>query len=536
MKRLNNKLTLWAVALAGLVVASCGKGFLTSLAVNPNQPSTSQVDPNLVLSAALESTVGEVLGGDYNAQSTWMGNINFKGGYAISTNTLVYTLTNGAYNGCWGNLYYNISNYNFILQKVKGTQNNDDYTAIAKIMIAWDFAYLVDNFNNIPFSQTMQAPNEITPEYDSAMEVYTNLVSMLDTAINIITSMESNANENNPGRFDVMFGGNMPEWASFANTLKLRLLLQQSEMSGRAGYIAQEIAVTASTPYLGPGENAFVEPGYIDQNGPNGGSQQNPFYGFLGYTINGTATGFYSELGGCQAAIDFLTRTKDNFRLPLEYDSVPGVSPATYYAAYFGILPASNISSLGHYAGSQTGQGYLQSATVPAVLMSAGESLLLQAEAAERGWIPGGDAGAQTFYQQGITESFIYLAGGYNGVGSIASAASAAQAYYSQAGVPDVSWAGSQDQKVRAITMQRWIAWGVLNPMIPWNDYRRFQDKVNPDGTKGWPDVPLSKDPNLQTDHIPYRVLYPNSEYQLNGANAAKQGNVTADSKIFWMP
>ncbi|TDW99138.1 SusD/RagB family nutrient-binding outer membrane lipoprotein [Dinghuibacter silviterrae] len=533
MKRIHY---LYTMALAALILGSCGKGYLTNLAVNPNQPSTSQTSPSLVLSAALASTVAEVQGGDYNAQSTWLGNINYKGGYAISTNTLTYILTNGAYNGCWGNLYYNLTNYNFIVQKVAGTQNNDDYTAIGKIMEVWDFAYLVDNFNNVPYSQTMKAPTVNTPAYDTAETIYTSLVTLLDTAINLINATSSNTTESNPGSFDVLFGGNMSLWAAFANTLKLRLLLQQSEMSGRSSYITQELAVTASTPYLGPGQNAFIQPGYANQNGPNGGNQQNPFYGFLGYTINGSPTGFYAEQGACQAAIDFLNKTNDAFRLPLEYDSVPGVSPASYSAAYFGILPAGNISSLGHYAGNQSGQGFLQGPKVPAVLMSAGESLLMQAEAAERGWISGGDAAAENFYQEGITESFEYLGGVYSGSGSASTATAAAQAYYGQTGVQDVSWSGTTNQKIRAIIMQKWIAWAVLNPMISWNDYRRFQDMTNPDGTTGWPDVPLSQDPNNKATHLPYRVLYPNSEYQLNATNVGAQGTVTADSKIFWMP
>ncbi len=34
----------------------------------------------------------------------------------------------------------------------------------------------------------------------------------------------------NPGADDAMFGGDMDEWIKFANTLKLRILVRQSDM------------------------------------------------------------------------------------------------------------------------------------------------------------------------------------------------------------------------------------------------------------------------------------------------------------------
>jgi len=388
---------------------------------------------------------------------------------------------------------------------------------------------LVDNFDNIPFTQAFQAASggTILPVYDSAQSVYEAQISELDSAISIINTNISNPIEYSPGEYDVMFQGNMSSWASFANTLKLRMLLQLSEMSGSSAYVTGEIAKTASTPYLGPGQNGFVNPGYANQNGPNNGNQQSPFYGYIGFSVTGQPTGTYSELGAGQPGIDFFNRTNDATRLPLMYTPVPGTT--TFISAPFGILPAYSISNIG--------PGALQGATQPSILISAGESLLLQAEAAERGWIPGGDAGAKTFYDEGVIESFLYLNGVYfNNAAAATAATAAATAYLAQTGVEDVSWAGTTDQKIRTIIEQKWIAWDMFNPMISWNDYRRFQDMTNADGTKGWPDVPLSKNPNLQVSHIPYRVLYPQSEYNLNAANVAKQGTLTGDNTIFWMP
>ena len=61
-----------------------------------------------------------------------------------------------------------------------------------------------------------------------------------------------------------------------------------------------------------------------------------------------------------------------------------------------------------------------------------------------------------------------------------------------------------------------------------WNNWKRL----------GIPaDLPISKFGGTTAPHVPYRLLYSQTEYQYNSANVAAQGainNIT--SKIFWMP
>lgn len=519
----------------GVFLSSCKKDFLTSLASNPNTPSADKATPALVLPPALGNTAS-IIQNDFNGQALWFGSINWKGGYAISTPSLSYVLTTSSNNGCWFDLYYNATNYNFIEQSAKATPNNDNYAAIAIIMKSLDFEYLVDNFNDVPYLNALNGPGgssgDFFPKYDSAQTVYTGIVNQLDSAMAVIATAAGNANEITP-QGDVMFGGNMTLWASFANTVKLRVLLQQSELSSQSAYITGEIAKTASVPYLGAGQNAFVQPGYANQVGSNGSNQENPYYRNYGFDQNGNPGTFYAEQGAGQASINFLNNTKDPVRLGLLYTKDP--TTMEYVGEYFGILPSSTISN--------TGSGLLQGPTQPSIVLSACESLFMQAEAALRGWIPGGDPGAKAFYQSAITESFAYLNGDYAGYapGSTGAPASLstteATAYYSQTGIKDISWVpGNLNTNLRSIIMQKWIALNSNTPMSSWNDYRRFQDISNSDGTKGLPDVPLSKVPGLAATHIPFRVYYPQDEYNKNGANVPPSSGITNDSKIFWMP
>ncbi|HVB04605.1 MAG TPA: SusD/RagB family nutrient-binding outer membrane lipoprotein [Chitinophagaceae bacterium] len=526
--------------ISGLIASSCQKGFLTDLAVNPNQPSTASASPILVLPPALINT-STTIQTSWDNVALWFGILNWKGGYAINTPTLTYVETTTSDNGSWFSLYSNAENYYFIQQYAATHKNNDNYGAIATIMKAVDFEYLVDNFNNVPYFDALKGSTgkvtEFFPKYDDAQSIYTDLVSQLDSAIALINSSASSATEAIPGG-DVMFGGTMSLWASFANTVKLRILLQQSEVAGRQSYISGEIQKTTSTPYLGPGQNAFVQPGYANQDGPNGGNQENQFYLDFGFNQNGNPNLFYPEQGAGQAGIDFLKRTNDSVRLPLFYTPVP--STTTFLGDYFGLLPVFTISN--------TGPGMLQSPGQPSIIMTASESLFMQAEAALRGYISGGVAAAQTFYQEAVTESFAYLNGDYSGYspGSTGSPSTLSQteaaAYYNQTGVKDVSWTTEAsfstvqtDPNLRTIIMQKWIAMNANTPMAYWNDYRRFQDVSNTDGTTGLPDVPLSKNPSLSYTSIPFRVYYPQDEYDKNSTNVPASTANMQYSKVFWM-
>ena len=67
-----------------------------------------------------------------------------------------------------------------------------------------------------------------------------------------------------------------------------------------------------------------------------------------------------------------------------------------------------------------------------------------------------------------------------------------------------------------------------IDPVESYSDWRRL----------GIPsDLPVSVYPGTTATHIPYRLLYPTSEYHYNAANVNGQGTINQfTSKIFWMP
>ena len=143
------------------------------------------------------------------------------------------------------------------------------------------------------------------------------------------------------------------------------------------------------------------------------------------------------------------------------------------------------------------------------------KACFIQAEAAQRGFIPGDPA---ALFKEAVTESFRLL--------DVPDYQNAAQTFYSQPNNKvniDVS-----SNKINTIILQKWAALNAYDPLESYSDWRRL----------GIPaDLPVSVYPGTTATHIPYRLLYPTSEYHYNATNVNDQGNVNQfTSKIFWMP
>ncbi|KAA3638554.1 MAG: SusD/RagB family nutrient-binding outer membrane lipoprotein, partial [Bacteroidetes bacterium] len=102
-------------------------------------------------------------------------------------------------------------------------QGEGGYEAVAKIIMAHEFAEATASFGDIPFSQAVQGNVYPFPEYDSQQAVYEGVQNLLDEAILLL--------EQNPFSLsgDVLYNGNMQFWKKFAYALKARYLLHTSK-------------------------------------------------------------------------------------------------------------------------------------------------------------------------------------------------------------------------------------------------------------------------------------------------------------------
>ncbi|GAB3722717.1 SusD/RagB family nutrient-binding outer membrane lipoprotein [Spirosoma lituiforme] len=495
------RITAAAFAVVLLTVAGCKEGYL-DINNNPNQVTAAT--PSLVLPDALAST-GSYITTNFYFLNLWMGYWNWSGNYSINLSDKNYQFTNSFNTGIWSNAYLNLKNYNY-LDTQGAALGQPLLQGMGKIMKALHFQILVDTYGNVPYSDALKGTSSILPKYDNGQAIYDSLFTQIDAGLALFTKADQQAAQGltvlNPGSNDIMFGGDISLWRKFANTLKLRMLLRQSEKTDRASVVQAQLATIKASGYgfLGAGQSASVNPGYV-----NSANQQSPFYGGF-YQVNGAATQTNNQYKGNLYAITFYKNTKDP-RLAAFYRPVTATTN-TFNGTLFGttdVLVNSQVSDIG--------PGVLKSVDQDSPILSSHVSLFMQAEAAQRGWITGDP---KTLYQAAISESFV----------NVGRTAAEATTYYSQTGVNNVNWEASSN-KIEAIITQKWASENSLAPFEAWSDYRRL----------GLPTtIPISLEPTTSVKQIPVRLFYPQSEYSTNATNVNGQGTINQfTSKIFWV-
>lgn len=503
---MNKKILTLFVSLV-LLGSSCSD----FLSVNENNPNNaSKVPAKLLLPAALNNIANTMNSGhNFEFIYLWHGLWSISTGYTQPSALIQYRLFNSSYEGRFTDFYSVGAN---LTEMENASQDPLDcnYLATAMILKAYILQNLVDIYGDVPYSEAFKTGSGIlSPKYDKQQTIYEDLVKKLDAAIKLIQSAPLNANAIET-KSDIMFGGNMTLWAKFANTIKLRMLVHQSGMTGRDAYIKSALATTASTGFLGAGESGLVNPGYLNSAG-----KMNAFYGTY-YKADGTqqSDGVTYHMAGMDV-VNFLVACADP-RLGRFFNGTTS-NPAVFAGNYLGQdftahppLAPNQTSYLGYKAGQK---GYMIGTfDKSAPLLTDFESLLVQAEATERGYITG--ATGKSLYNAAITQSFVYMG---------LTAADAATFLASDK--PNVNY-DLASNKINLILVQKWATLNGIAPVEIWTDYRR----------SGQPSfIHFSEDANKLNNTPPVRLLYPQRELNYNNENVNAVGKIDAfTSKIFW--
>ena len=506
-------------------ISGCKKDYL-SLEVNPNAPSVAT--PGLLLSGALVTAASNVEGPNYAEYGVWVGWFSPSGNFVPVSPLQQFQITNQSFTAPWTFLYQNLTNFNNLQISAAADPSQANFQAIAMIMKAYDFEQLVDQFGDVPYTQAFHPSTILFPAYDNQQAIYNDLVKQLDGAISLINGHTTAAN---PGKADVVFGGNMTGWKKFANTLKLRMAIRQSNLATNAA--KDDLAATAGEGYLDETMDAEVNPGYSNSLG-FGVSQQNPFWANYGDDTNGNPTGANVFVRGGT----FYINTLNNFNDP-RVNMINFTTSGSGGTAVGGNVLGDTKTTKANPLTSAIGPGLLISPSQNAYLMSSAEALFLTSEALIDGYsiTAGTSKTAQSAYEAGITASFVAMKAGsvttfdpasttWSTVyASAATSTALAAAYYGQS-IQNVGWAASAN-KQEAIIYQKWIALTGHASLEAYMEYQRTKFPVLPD--------PISIDPGAVSTFPPIRQYYPLSELTSNGPNLAKEGTINIfTTKIFW--
>ena len=132
-----------------------------------------------------------------------------------------FSLTSVGLNASWANLYRET------LQDIKTlipiAENREIFglVGMAKIIKAYSFITLVDVYGDVPYTEALQGDLFPNPKADSGQMIYSDMLTVLDEAINDLSTPNALMPEN-----DLFYEGDKEKWIKIAHTLKLKMYVQ----------------------------------------------------------------------------------------------------------------------------------------------------------------------------------------------------------------------------------------------------------------------------------------------------------------------
>lgn len=286
---------------------------------------------------------------------------------------------------------------------------NWNYYLISTVLETYTSQMLTDWYGDIPYTEANN-PLIFQPNFNTGEEVYDLLISDLNDAL----GRDLNASQGRlPGTDDLIFGGNMSNWIKFANTLKLKIYLRQTEARPSVAEAGVTSLLNSGVQFLDldASLNGFTDAPNIS----------NPLYESDKRQLNTSL-----NLRASTTMHSYLTENLDT-RLGLFYTTGNPVNQGDY----------------NNPAGPNTFAVSILSPTTPVYFISHEESLFMQAEAKERYNINAMEA--KGLYDAAVLENF----NKWSLDGSSYLATSAPYEYPSS---------GTFQDKLKAIITQKWIA------------------------------------------------------------------------------
>ncbi|HRT88484.1 MAG TPA: SusD/RagB family nutrient-binding outer membrane lipoprotein [Bacteroidales bacterium] len=527
-----------------LLFVGCDKGF-DELALKNQKYTITDLDPGMVFAGSQrvgqgngwesEATVVQYFELAYNLGATAGFNFNYD--------------VQGQQNAEWGNYTGTLMTFKNLLEIIdEKYPERTNLKSVIRIWRAFVYMNIVDKHGDVPYFDALRAaegPEYWRPKYDDAQEIYNDLEKEIREAV---AALDPNKDFLT---YDVFFGPNgynkttnaadqVAKWKKVGNSLLLRMALRYSKLNPTKGAALALEAFNAGV-MTSNDDNVMVT--FTPPNFSNGrhanlvNPATNPYYYYA-------AEPFVNQLKNTQDP-----RSK---YIIAKFDDAVNPQKATGsldWADQFGVpvgVPADVITdpaNAGLYRGKHpitNGLDYSQmnvqagaSTLTPQYWLMYSQVSLNLAEAAFRGWIPGGDAQAQVYYENAIKadmDRYELIA-----TTTLSSAiipfptkiTDAEKATY--LAHPLVAWNSADALKL--INTQYWVV-NIWDPREAWYNWRR----------SGYPVLERNKynDNFLLNggDGFVHRYRYTDAEYRRNKVNveaaAAKIGGDFVTTRVFW--
>lgn len=415
----------------------------------------------------------------------------------------------------WQGYFRNvIRNTRDVIARVQDNPERSNLMHMARIIQAHAFMVLTDNYGDIPYDEGGNGylDQVFFPAYESQEDIYPKIMQEL---------REASAALNASGKIenaDVLYGGNVDKWKKFANSLLLRAGMRLSKVDPtQAAQVVSE---------------AFAS-GVITSNADNAVRRHdNNYLNPVGNMLNSTeAANFYMT----EPFVDYLKGTNDPrlSAIAVRYVGAKSGPEQTtdrqsYDAADQIGMPmghdngsittvAADLGLASFYDFTQVDRRRVADRDAPQYFVTASQSLLLLAEAKERGWISTATT-VEEFYNAGVRANMEQMAE-YDAASEIDPQA-----------IDDYLVANPFDPAtaLEQINTQYWVS-SLMNGPEAFANFRR----------SGYPALDPNPFPGQDiTGDFIRRLTYPNSEISVNTDNVnvaiARMGADNLDTRVWW--
>ena len=553
---------LVCMSVAVFVLASCSDKIYEEINTDPTK--ADHINPSSQLSYAELQMYGDMNYVDVHRLYTYAFTQHLMGCWNTTNYGGQHRMDDNEMSRPWNNLYAGaIRNLTDAIEATKDDATQVNIHAALRIFRVYVGSLLTDYYGDVPFSEAGMGyiTGNSKPKYDKQEDLYrfffTELkeaAALFDISAKAITS-------------DPLFGGNIAEWITFANSLRLRYAMRLSDVlpdfaktefvdaledgvmvSGTDDACVKHLNVSYSfgqEAFRDIRGNAMAKYFYGNDPANNPSYLCQTFWEQL-YKNNDPRTTrlcrFYiddymsiSTGDGRIDVTDAVLATQaanpstnviytiapgefswDNWP---SYTDIPGSPLATQIEGIQAAHPDYNPGSNPRWLMPKLANNFLRSDN-PGILMTYAEVCFLRAEAAVLGWTTDN---AKDCYENGIRAAMNILAD-YYGCSVITDAEYAA--YIAEAAV---AFGSVPDQQKSQINTQAWIL-HFHNPAEAWANVRRADyPKLQ---------APNTKNPLIDGADIPVRLCYPIKEetYSKDAYREAKDrvGNYSWHARLWW--
>ncbi|MBR0309801.1 MAG: SusD/RagB family nutrient-binding outer membrane lipoprotein [Paludibacteraceae bacterium] len=553
---------LVCMSVAVFVLASCSDKIYEEINTDPTK--ADHVNPSSQLSYAELQIYGDMNYVDVHRLYTYAFTQHLMGCWNTTNYGGQHRMDDNEMSRPWNNLYAGaIRNLTDAIEATKDDATQVNIHAALRIFRVYVGSLLTDYYGDVPFSEAGMGyiTGNSKPKYDKQEDLYrfffTELkeaAALFDISAKAITS-------------DPLFGGNIAEWITFANSLRLRYAMRLSDVlpdfaktefvdaledgvmvSGTDDACVKHLNVSYSfgqEAFRDIRGNAMAKYFYGNDPANNPSYLCQTFWEQL-YKNNDPRT---TRL--CRFFIDdYMSISTGDGRIDVtdavlatqaanpstnviytiapgefswdnwpSYTDIPGSPLATQIEGIQAAHPDYNPGSNPRWLMPKLANNFLRSDN-PGILMTYAEVCFLRAEAAVLGWTTDN---AKDCYENGIRAAMNILAD-YYGCSVITDAEYAA--YIAEAAV---AFGSVPDQQKSQINTQAWIL-HFHNPAEAWANVRRADyPKLQ---------APNTKNPLIDGADIPVRLCYPIKEetYSKDAYREAKDrvGNYSWHARLWW--